>query len=959
MLNNRSDRRNGLILSNTTFTQQRKSYGKYNKGSKARYNLNDLVLDLSSSPGNRNSSLTNRSSLNSTQAFDISNDSFKLSDDEYEGAITTTINRKSSLYQDEDTDLDFGNLGDLSDVPYGMTQLVSVAISDNEDSDATVDTPEKKKKKNKKSTSAKRDSRQLQESTPIKGSSHTSKKSKSVLQELSPVPINSSSNILTMDINEKRTPMAQSQQPPSFSRNNSSGLRNRSSMNSQSSKRWSLLSFNGDDKENLGSTKNKRFSIASGQSTSSKDKSKRFSIASTLSTTSSSSSSFRNAVTKVSNALTSVSVSSGDDSNDSTPYKNVQPGVVGDNERIGSPANPRKYSMATTASTNNVTVTSSIQNQRAQQYTHPMTTNTAAVHPPTSASAMRIPSGASHDDKSDQITLASTNSSLKSSRSRFRLSTLFSNSKKDLPINGVAGDNESVRSLRGKSSFSDMRKSVLSYSQSKTSLFRLTKKDSIHDLKKKPSLDKSMISLPKPDSDSANRLKSRLKSSSSILSINSVISRQQTINTINTTATTNPSSNQSTSAQPPCSKTKSNNMSATPVVSIEYDDEQLKDLLSLTSSPCVLKFDDYISKLTPDSNQILVKFAEASYSEVFVLKNFETGENIKVFKVIPFGEVNFDQPTLSNILQELRITKRLSGLEGFINLNDSCVVRGEYPQLLMKLWDDFNELKGSQNLRPEYETNQSYLILDLEYGGVDLESFPLMTWSQALEVFWSVVKTLDMAEREMRFEHRDLHLGNLVVSYKKNDAMDDETLEDAFKDLSIVEEEDESEGSQLCVKLIDYTLSRLDDVDGSVIFTRLDHQDFFKGRGYQFDIYRFMRNEVISKQAATGSAGDEIDWSLSSFKNNLFWLHFLLHNMLHSKGIKDIEGRDYQREVEYLHKCLDPRKKKLNRGEPVFKKTFTNNKSMKKKQQQRPATYFEDFESCADVLKFGEFYKMV
>lgn len=822
MLHNR-EKRNGLILSHT----QHKSYGKYSKApNKARYNLSDLVLDLSQPK---------------TQDFDISNDSFKLSDDEmdYAGAVR------------DDT------MGSFTDEPYG-SHVIHVAISDNESDEEST------KMEAPAPPAVPPLAIPMIQSTPLRS------KRKSVLQEIT------SPNV-AVSTHDKRMSLATL---PALSRNGSSNLeaKNRSSTHSSSGKRWSLMSF-GDDKENI---KSKRFSITSVQSSS-----KRFSIASSSST----SSSFKNAVSKVGNVLSSVSISSGDASAETTPYKNIQPGVVGEYETsnkrplsssnapaLSSPVVPRKYSQPTS----NVAITtaqSSYQNERTREYSNTSNGNTMS----------RVASNA------DMMSMYSTNtsSSLKSSKSRFRLSSLFSSSKKD-------NDSESVRSVRGKSSFSDLRKNVLSMSSSKQSLFRLGKKESMQDLKHKPSVDKMMISLPKPSADSANKLKNKLRNSASIISINSVVSSAPTVATANTVPTV----------------VTVTSASATTMANIE--DEQLRLLLELSTSGEVLNFQQYISRFANAENQILVKYAEASYSEVFVLKNYMTSENLKIFKIIPFGEDQSEQPLIDNVIQELQVNLRLNHLEGFITLNEAHVVEGSYPKLLMKLWDDYRELKGSKNYRPEYGVSQKYLIMDLEYGGVDLENFKMLTWKQALEVFWSTVKSLSEAEQKFQFEHRDLHWGNIVIDYKQRE------LEDAFRDLSVIEEDNDDE---LCVKIIDYTLSRLEG-DSGVTFTRLDHQDFFKGRGdYQFDIYRFMRAELKAKQM-----GDDVDWSVGSFKTNLYWLHYLLDKLVNEKKIID-NDKTSQKKIKTLHQSLNPRRKKLSASENKF---------------------FEDFDHCGDVLAYGE-----
>ena len=37
---------------------------------------------------------------------------------------------------------------------------------------------------------------------------------------------------------------------------------------------------------------------------------------------------------------------------------------------------------------------------------------------------------------------------------------------------------------------------------------------------------------------------------------------------------------------------------------------------------------------------------------------------------------------------------------GFVKLLKNYVVRGRYPEVLLQLWDEYNERKGSESIRP-------------------------------------------------------------------------------------------------------------------------------------------------------------------------------------------------------------------------------------------------------------------
>ena len=97
------------------------------------------------------------------------------------------------------------------------------------------------------------------------------------------------------------------------------------------------------------------------------------------------------------------------------------------------------------------------------------------------------------------------------------------------------------------------------------------------------------------------------------------------------------------------------------------------------------------------------KIGEASYSEVF-------GIGDVVLKIIPIRDEEYPDKTdaetpapsdAKDILKEIIVTRALGEIcNGFINLLKTYVVRGKYPSLLLDLWDEYNQTKGSESVRP-------------------------------------------------------------------------------------------------------------------------------------------------------------------------------------------------------------------------------------------------------------------
>jgi len=123
----------------------------------------------------------------------------------------------------------------------------------------------------------------------------------------------------------------------------------------------------------------------------------------------------------------------------------------------------------------------------------------------------------------------------------------------------------------------------------------------------------------------------------------------------------------------------------------------------------------YESELAAYSKAEFRKVGEASYSEVF-------GIGSVVLKIVPLRDesgtkadgYDAESPPPSDardVLQEIAATRSMGELcEGFTKLLRTYVVRGKYPSLLLSLWDEYNDVKGSESIKPgESERGQLYL----------------------------------------------------------------------------------------------------------------------------------------------------------------------------------------------------------------------------------------------------------
>ncbi len=279
--------------------------------------------------------------------------------------------------------------------------------------------------------------------------------------------------------------------------------------------------------------------------------------------------------------------------------------------------------------------------------------------------------------------------------------------------------------------------------------------------------------------------------------------------------------------------------------------------------------------IPPQQMQKCIKIGEGTFGEIFSTTNV-SGELVAL-KIIPIessknvnGE---DQRTFGEILHEIVISRELSNLKekqqnqthGFVGLKDLHCVQGCYPPALLRAWDTFAQQKNSLNERPDiFEKDQLFIILEFEFGGITLDncSGTVTSLGVAKSILHQVTAALTVAEQELHFEHRDLHLGNVLVKTTKQK-----------KGCFFLNGEAHSfETRGVLVSIIDYTLSRLEINDLTVFCDISEDEELFTEQGdYQFEIYRLMRQE-------NGN-----NWSNYHPHTNVLWLHYLCSKLLSMK----------------------------------------------------------------------------
>ncbi|CAJ0844696.1 7448_t:CDS:2, partial [Entrophospora sp. SA101] len=299
--------------------------------------------------------------------------------------------------------------------------------------------------------------------------------------------------------------------------------------------------------------------------------------------------------------------------------------------------------------------------------------------------------------------------------------------------------------------------------------------------------------------------------------------------------------------------------------------ESLLKLLNLCGQNAIYTFEEFLGK---DCIHNAVKIGEASFSEVFTsyVSKFTSNKMKSVLKIIPFGRgkeilINGEeQSSIKNILQEIIITLKLCGRNeiassssvGFLELYGVGIIYGKYPDQLINQWDAWDEKHNSDNDRPDYfDDKQLYVVMIIEYGGLDLEHVKLKNWNQA----WSVLAQVGYSDL------KDLHWGNITIKPTKcKNISYNVTSSSPPLDINIPT-------YGISVWVIDYTLSRIEH-DNEIVYVNLSDESYFTSEGdYQYDIYRMMRKETNG------------DWKSFNSKTNVFWLHYLSDKLLKEKNL--------------------------------------------------------------------------
>ncbi|CAK7270475.1 hypothetical protein SEPCBS119000_004110 [Sporothrix epigloea] len=305
--------------------------------------------------------------------------------------------------------------------------------------------------------------------------------------------------------------------------------------------------------------------------------------------------------------------------------------------------------------------------------------------------------------------------------------------------------------------------------------------------------------------------------------------------------------------------------------------------------------------LCPSGGRI-EKIAEASYAEVYRITNERGTSILKAIRLespirpqtkaqVRSGLIDEEPHDEENLRGELTISELLADIPGFVVYKERYIVRGKASKDLLETHQAFHrraKRKDPNQLQfypspSRYLADTRFLVIELGDAGEVLENVVLDSISQVWDVFLHVAIALARAEDQIKFEHRDLHEGNLCVRKVAEPRVkvenDDSPVVFGFSGLDIT--------------ILDYGLSRAEDLDddGQVEVIASDLEKdlclFTSTHADQCKVYRQMRSHLLKgdrvhlppachqKPYDDGPDGQPISWKSYHPFTNVLWLAYL------------------------------------------------------------------------------------
>ncbi|PAV60744.1 hypothetical protein WR25_25414 [Diploscapter pachys] len=345
----------------------------------------------------------------------------------------------------------------------------------------------------------------------------------------------------------------------------------------------------------------------------------------------------------------------------------------------------------------------------------------------------------------------------------------------------------------------------------------------------------------------------------------------------------------------------------------------------------------------------LKKLGEGQFGEVFKTKY--RGNDVAM-KVVPLNNETNTSEKLANgdymtsfpaAISEITIAKELTNLNSetapnasstFCQLIAAHVVEGKFPPELGRAWDRYkkewegkDEDKAMNDDPSEYgnDAEQIWVLLAFELCGTELEDMKLESASQFTSIMAQLSLALIIAETELEFEHRDMHISNVLVSPTSEEYIE-------YK-LDFHKYRVKTNG--LRVKIIDYSLSRINLPDALLYRDLAADCDIFDGGEgmLQFETYRWMRENCDN------------NWRKYSPYSNILWMGYTGQTLLADKHrppeIKGHSKAQWTKAVKKFYdlgavsEILKPETDEAKQASEIILKKFFNDILTIEQQQRR------------------------
>jgi hypothetical protein len=267
------------------------------------------------------------------------------------------------------------------------------------------------------------------------------------------------------------------------------------------------------------------------------------------------------------------------------------------------------------------------------------------------------------------------------------------------------------------------------------------------------------------------------------------------------------------------------------------------------------------------------------------------GKESSVIKIIPFAfDSDEETSNLDDVVREVKMLHHLMEQHGFTALRNFQIVRGTWPKVLLDAWKKFKKTSvWAENKSPTlHKSDCLYGIIEMADAGNHLEELDHPTTYQIYDIFWKCAIYLARAEKDLEFEHRDLHMSN--ICFRPADDRATRSASDPILCRSGIE-----------VTIIDYTLSRMNTGDELMYHPNgigngsacpsTSHQDRTIGRAR-----KWCTDEHTRQRSTGGETGDK--WSTFVPKSNVLWLGHVLHELLKKGDLLDENsGKDVAGDV--------------------------------------------------------------